>query len=534
MQLLVFVAPFLIGLYREWLSCLAAVYLLGYLLYCRIKSGELRLPKNMTTLACVTIVGFFAFSPIWAVDKGMAVFGLVKFLPLPLFSMAIAQTEPEQRRHMIDLLPLSGAVMTVLTAALCAIPFLRQYLVTSGRLGGFFQYPNTFAIFLLVGLVIAILGGSFRVKTVVICGVLLLGILASGSRTVFLLMIVSLIVYMIFSKNKRVKLFLLCGFGAAILATSVYAAVSGNFDTIARYLTSSLTSSTFVGRILYDIDALPVILKHPLGLGYMGYYFTQGSFQSGVYTVLNVHNELLQILLDIGWIPAAVCIAALWKAIRTCDARRRVILILLVAHSLLDFDFQFLAIDLILLLVADCENDEYMAAKGLAAPCAVGVVSMALAFYFGIANAAEYFNARGVAASIYPAYTTVYIAQLPEAESMQETGEIAERILALNEQVSLAHSAKARAAFANGDILQMIESKKQAIALAKYSLAEYRDYYNMLEIAAGLYDNAGDSRSAAYCRTCMSEIPQMLEEVKKETSSLAWMIDDKPELEWGE
>ena len=45
-----------------------------------------------------------------------------------------------------------------------------------------------------------------------------------------------------------------------------------------RFLTTSLHSSTLLGRLLYAQDALPVILRHPFGLGYRSYTYMQGSF----------------------------------------------------------------------------------------------------------------------------------------------------------------------------------------------------------------------------------------------------------------
>ena len=44
------------------------------------------------------------------------------------------------------------------------------------------------------------------------------------------------------------------------------------------------------------------------------YYYLQGSFQTGVYSVLNIHNELMQVLLDVGWIPAALMVMAVVKS----------------------------------------------------------------------------------------------------------------------------------------------------------------------------------------------------------------------------
>lgn len=53
--------------------------------------------------------------------------------------------------------------------------------------------------------------------------------------------------------------------------------MTGNMQSIGRYLTISLSSSTFLGGLLYVKDAVIPILTNPLGLGYQGYGYEQGS-----------------------------------------------------------------------------------------------------------------------------------------------------------------------------------------------------------------------------------------------------------------
>ena len=92
--------------------------------------------------------------------------------------------------------------------------------------------------------------------------------------------------------RKRLRIPLMLLLAACVAAALLFVAITGNQDTIGRFLTISLESSTLMGRLLYYRDVLPVILKHPFGLGYMGYYYAQGGFQTGVYATKFVHNEL--------------------------------------------------------------------------------------------------------------------------------------------------------------------------------------------------------------------------------------------------
>ena len=126
------------------------------------------------------------------------------------------------------------------------------------------------------------------------------------------------------------------------------AVAAGSAGILERFTNISFGASTFLGRILYVQDALPLILKHPFGLGYYGYYFIQQSVQTGVYTVVNAHNELIQILLDAGVIPAVFMGAAVLRSVFTkrTQSRNRIVLSIMILHSLFDYDFQFLAMGL--------------------------------------------------------------------------------------------------------------------------------------------------------------------------------------------
>ena len=100
--------------------------------------------------------------------------------------------------------------------------------------------------------------------------------------------------------------------------------------------------------------------------------------------------------------------------------------------------------------------------------------------------------------------------------------------------VSLAWDAKAEAAFFGGDGEAMITCKCKAIELNPYGKDRYEDYFDKLLIYLKAYLNAGMEASAKYCREQILEIPRMLEQVRMNTSPLAWKIYDKPELDLAE
>lgn len=524
-------SPFLIGVYYEWLSCIVSLFLVGYLFYCRIAAGKIKFPLTPLMAACSVIVIFFAISPLWAVDKGMTVFGAVKFLPLPLFCISISQTESSQRDKLLMTVPVTGTVMTAVSFALSLVPKLSGFFLVSGRLSGFFQYSNTFAAYLIVGLIITVLGYKKFSLQIPISAILLFGIFMSGSRAVFILLALSVLFFIIFIKNKKTKFLILGIFISLTVLAAIFAAVTGRLDTIGRFLTASLNSSTFIGRILYYKDSLPVILKHPLGLGYMGYYFLQGSFKTGVYTVVNIHNDFLQILLDIGWLPFAICIWAAVKAFIKCPPMSKAVIAAILSHCLLDFDLQYISVCFVLIVAMSDEPKKFLEIRSKSGISLLCIAATALQFYFGIAAGLYYFNEYSAAAKIYPAYTSAYVEMISYGESIEEMDALADEIFKYNDSVSIAHSIKGRAAFARGDVESMIEYMRGAVLLSRYRIDEYRDYRDMLKLAINAYENAGDENSAEYCREYLAEIYMILKRTEQTTSPLAWKIDVKPILE---
>ena len=313
--------------------------------------------------------------------------------------------------------------------------------------------------------------------------------------------------------------------------------ITGNRDTVGRFLTISLESSTLLGRLLYYRDVLPVILRHPFGLGYMGYYYAQVSFQTGVYVTKFVHNELLQFAVDVGWIPALLFAFSLLRRLfsKKTPAMQRLLLFVICAHAMLDFDLQFLSIFFILLFTMDpAEGKEtvwqwkkpnrralFLSAGALAAVC----------LYLGAALFAGYRKNDALAARLYPAYTPSQLVLLAGAQTPQEAQARADKILSRNESIALVWDCKALVSATQGDFETMVQYKRQALDCAPYVLTEYLDYFQLLRRAMETCQKQGDAPRAALYAKRLLEIPDLLDSVKARTSPLAWKIQDQPELE---
>ena len=533
LEWLLLLCPFLFGCFFPWGSALVSLILIALLLLL-LRRGLLCVTRSAPFLAAVSIVIFHLGGMIWGTDRGMALIGAVQFLPLPLFVLLLEQYTPEQRMGLLRKMPYAASSMVILSFLLSRIPFLESWFLVAGRQAGFFQYPNTYAVYLLFALVLVLFGASLRFGRLPWLILLSLGIILSGSRIVFFLLMAVFLVFFVREKSGKARLSVLIIAGAAVLGSVLFVLLTGNRESIGRFLTSSFTASEFVGRLLYARDAIPVILRHPLGLGYTGFHWLQGSFQTGVYSTQHVHNELLQLLLDVGWVPAGLFLWALRRSLRSRGGGfcRKMLLALLLLHCLLDFDTQFVSIALLLFLVLDAEPQaRKLSAAGVRRRLFAGLLSVSglLSVWLGAASFFFYLGNSSAALRLYPGYTAAMVDLLsgaPEAD----LSPLADRILRQNQSVALAHDAKARSLFSAGSFSGMREQKLEAIRLARYYKSEYLDYFDMLIYSYYIYQQNGDSASTDRCLALIQAIPAMLEAAEAQTSHLGRMIDEQPDL----
>lgn len=522
------------GGYFCYVSAVASVVLMSAAVCFLVRTGGFSISFDWNLVAIAVLVfGYFAVD-LWAVDSGMALMGGIKFLPVFLYFFLMCQAL-EERERLIRLLPVLGSLMTLFSFVMMQFPVFLPYVSVAGRLAGFFQYPNTYALFLLVCLLISIYQMHLEhVDWMLVVHILaaLIGIYLSGSRTVMALAVATFFLLFLFKKELR-KYAALC-VGIFLIAVMILAFCGFGEGIYRRLLVLAGNASTFWGRLLYDRDALQMIAAHPFGMGYYGYYFVQQEMQTGVYSVVNVHNEFLQIMLDIGIVPAILMYGAILRSMlsKNTSERNKVVLLVMFLHSLFDYDFQFLALYFVLLLFLDVQNIKKIKVSVLTKGTAVAALAV-LVVLSGVVGTSEflYVNRKPEAAvRIYGGNTLAKMELLSLVEEADELEELADSILEGNSHVSVAYSARARVAFARGDVETFVENKLTAIRLAPYQYEEYLDYLAALVYSVKLYREAGDEESARFCVERAKEIPRMLEEVEERTSSLAWMINDRPEV----
>ena len=521
------------GGYFVFTSAGLTVSLLIILLLEICRSKKYIVAVDMNLLSIIVMVGMYLVVSLWAVDSGMALIGFVKFFPVFLWTIYICR-HSEIREQMIHAIPYIGSLMTLFSFIMMQFDVFKGWVSVSGRLAGFFQYPNTYAIFMLVSMIIAVEEFLYKKQeawNVFNIAASVVGIFLSGSRMVYVLFILILLLFLIRKQKTRKLVVVITGLGIAII---VLDAVIGKGTVLQRVLAISTGESTLLGRILYWKDAIKIILAHPFGLGYYGYYYLQQETQTGVYSVVNAHNEFIQLILDIGIFPAIIVYGNFIRMILKMKrgSRNQLVMIVMLLHSLFDYDFQFMIIWMTVILFLDFHNIKEGKVPAFTRTCLVlaGIMMSVLA---GIVGTSDVIYMRGnseLALRIYSGNMQARITMFSESKDASEMRTQAEEILQRNKHIAVAYSAMARVALAEGDVQTFIKDKLTAIKLAPYQYDEYVDYLDTLLYCADEYLSTNDMESAKTCIFRASQIPKLLEKVEKNTSNISWKINDLPKV----
>ena len=338
-------------------------------------------------------------------------------------------------------------------------------------------------------------------------------------------------------KKKELRIYFIALVVAAIGGTIGYVLITGNVNTIGRILTISAESRSLQERLLYYKDAIPLILKYPFGLGFDGYSYIQPQIQTGIYQASFVHNDYLQLMLDIGFIPVILFLIAIFKSI-FCKEKPlwlKLILLTIVLHILIDFDLQFMIIFLILVMTMnlwDGKKYEFeVNSKALITTLSiVGIIYL----YFGLVTVFHYFEKDEIASNMYPIYTESNIAianKYMESNDLNNANKIASRILETNKELGIAHNIKAYYYFANKNWNLMEQSKKKYLMVNKYDMSEYENYVLALSEVIQYYAENDEMEKAVEYIEKVVEVPQIIEQVKSSTSSIAYKLKDIPTFE---
>lgn len=535
LSLFLFCGCFLVGLFNEPAGALCSVILALLLLLRLYKEKKLSLSLNLTTLCVAVICAGFLLSALWAKDRYYALLGFVKFLPLLLFLLTLGASPDFDAEQALIHVPYAGAIMTLISYPLSKIDSIAYLFSVDGRIAGFFQYPNSFALFLILGIVIL----AFQKKMTVLYGalgvILVFGIFMSGSRTSFVLFILTALVLLFLSKNKALKWVLLSITLLMIVAAVVVFLFSNRYGALGRFLTISSTAGTFKARLLYMKDALKVIVKHPFGIGYMSYYFTQGSFQTGFYTNRFVHNELLQLLLDIGWLPTA---AAVFCAVRCFLSKEKSLLLklllaIILLHAMLDFDLQFLSICFIALICVQEKSApiEFKPKKGARRfVTALAALLCLFSVWLGASSACFLLMRYDAAVKICPSNTMAQIERLNAQQDDYKRYHIAQTIMNNNRSVSNAYYAIAKYQYSKGNLREYARNFEFCIRHNRYGQEAYTIFASGLINAARHFEAAGKKSDLNFCVSRLTRLQKQMQAANAQADALARYLPEHQTL----
>lgn len=531
LKALFFMSFLCFGLYHEFTSCLFLSIEVIYLIYL-FKKKNIEVFDNLNFIFMILIIFMYLFVVLFAIDRGMALIGFFKQLVVLFFIIILMQFNKEDREELLLMIPSIGIIMVLISFLSYFIANLNSYFIVNNRIGGFFQYPNTLALFLLIGCIVLFFNKKQYKYHFAQLFILLLGIILTGSRTIYVFTFIVFICFCI-KDHEYLKFVGICSvFFIAILAMTYLFNI--HIHVLDRFQQFSLSSSTLLGRVLYDKDGLKACLTHPLGLGYLGYYYLEPSIQTGVYSIRFIHNDILQIALDIGIVPCLLFIFVIINSFiskRTCLQNKMIILVIIL-HLLFDFNLQFLSIYIILTICLDLYTGKksrlFSYQYRVLSHMSMSMITV-ISLYVGITLSFHYFGYTDLSIQYLPIYTEAKTAKLETLDDIEEAMSLAKSIEKYNTHVSMIYDVYALHEMQQNNFDQMMYYKDQSLELQKYNINEYDNYINMLYIAQeASKDN--ESLRNKYIEK-IKTIPNTLKKIKENTDNLAYKIYDKPDLE---
>ena len=563
LAIIIGIIPFLIGTFYDFSVFLVTLIFSGILLGIFIKNKKLKIEINNMFLLSMVLFIFSFLGIFWAIDKNDAIIGTLRMLSLVIFSILLMQCKKEEKEKILNVIPYSGLVMLILSIIIGFIPALRNIVYSeSNRITGMFQYSNVFALYLLIGFIIITNkkkkeekvkeAKEESVKTEknkkenrekllkkyspIICGIILLiGILMTGSRTTFIITTIY-IIYLCFRKENRYRKIYGITYAVILLLLGIYVLITKNIETIGRIFTISMDSSTLLGRILYWKDGLNLLLENIFGYGYMGYSYKIYEIQTGMYYTKFVHNDYLQIALDIGIIPLVIFIIFLVKSLfsKNNSKLNKIILIAIIIHMFLEFDLQFMIIFYILLICLEEKSYKgYEIEKSITSYLTIGIVILVYGYY-GVACFMNYIKQDKIAINMLENFTEAKINVMNSTENINTANRLADEILENNKYAYQAYGIKAIYYLQNNEFDKMIEMKKKEIALDKYNPQVYEDYVLYLSQVLEKYAKEQNKEEIIKYSKYIFEVEDMIEDVKNKTDKITEKLQDSSKIELNE
>lgn len=518
MAILLIVYPFNGGLYAPWQWGIAMLCNGALLILVWMSTKHIRLLSSTMSVMFLAVMAVGAVCNLKiGLDPDASWMGVLRLCGWMLFALLVLQWPLEQRRRLLMCVPVSGAVAVAVSLLAGLNPVWRPFFYEAGRLAGPFQYANSFALFLLIGLMMLppvlprLLWGGITL-------LLLFGIVATGSRSGLILLVLWL-AFVLVRHHQACRVLPLLGI---VAIAGIALALWNDGWVFVRFLKAD-NLSTVWGRLLYNKDGIHLLLQRPLGVGYLGWFYLQRMIQTGVYNVRYVHNDWLQMALDYG-LPAALAFLGLvvWRLRKGVLCPMAAVCIAL--HCLLDPDLEFQCLMFFwILALTPCTEVPTRPLRYPLVPCLFVWIAMLLILPRTAADISYHFGGD-LASRLSPSDTEYATQQMLQASTLSQAAEQARVILDRNAFVPVAWQILAEDALSRDAYEDMATAQRQAVLLLKYDQTVYDEAMDRLQIAQQMgWDETLDLEQKIW-------LLDFCDATLDNTDPLGWALRDVPEI----
>lgn len=488
------------------------------------RNQKFYLPKGLTSLCLFLILMGYGLSTFLALDKGMAFLGFIRILGIVFFFCMLYQFKVEDRRLFLDYLMMGICIMIVMS--IVCIPVIPGFLIQNNRLGGFIQYANTFALLSVITLVYCLSKeNNYWLMSVPF---LVSGIILSYSRSVALMALVAVVVALILQPKEIIKkgLVLLIGLllGYGLTRLSYFQASAGRIGEM------TLGASELQTRFIYYKDGLRMFFLKPFGYGYLGYLYEQRAFQTAVYFVKFIHNSFLQVSLDAGIIGLLGFVGVLVISVlrRNIPITQRFIILIIIGHSIIDFDFQFLITWLIILLIITCSDHGIITIRRSKLLMSIFGIVLMVWSYFAFTTYAYYNKDYEISLAMYPYFTEANKRLLRQQDKLEDKVDYAEKIYEMNTKEVEALQVLRDYAFMQEDIEKAVSYGKATVYQYPLSLKDLETYSSSLLILLKSDIMIEELKVEVFEE--IMDLDDWVEEVEQNLDPRAYAIKHKPTI----
>jgi tetratricopeptide (TPR) repeat protein len=499
--IILFLAPFFQGLYFYHEVFFVTILMLLILICLVFLHKKLVIYKSINTLIIGFIVLLYFGTSSYAVDSGMALLGSLKMLAVFILYLLYAQiySETLKEKALVTLAYSCGAI-SILSIMAYFTGFYYDYLVQNERLGGSFQYANTFGLFCLINLVILIRKKTRHIVDYILMISITCGLMLTFSRSIIFLALVTILTIIIIQYKHKKKF---VAVGIFLIALGVFGGIvyQGDLVKSALRLKEVFNAGEWQIRLLYYTDGLKILKAFPFGTGYLGYYYVQRFFQTGsTYYIKYIHSSLYQITLDISIVGGLLFLGLFAVNIlnRRLDKLSKVMLLVILIHSLIDFDFEFSLMYFIVFLIIGFDDHQslYISYKKGWQMAVLTVVTLIYSYMF-TATFLMYNNQYEKAYALYPLYTDAKIKKVTNDHKYTiEDFRLCEELTNSNEYLVEAFAYQRDYYYNSGDYEKAMETAEKVMQLNPINIKHVEHYSDILlaytkwQVSNGLYEEA--------------------------------------------